>query len=58
MPTKRPPNFTVTQLLCTDLAREGTIRLIKYILAADFDFGIQVLADEQEEEAGGCDDDF
>jgi len=45
-------------LLGGDFAREGTIGLVEDVLAADFDGGVEVFADEAEEEAGWGDDDF
>ena len=50
MSTHRPSNLTISQLLRTDLARKSSIRFIKHILRADFDFGLQVFANEEEEE--------
>lgn len=47
MPTQRPPNLTVFQLLRTDLSGKGSIGFVKYILAADFDFLVEVFADEE-----------
>ena len=55
MPAQRPPNVAVRQLLCADFSCEGTIGLIEHVLAAYFDFRLQVLADEEEEEPGGGD---
>lgn len=53
-----PANLTIAQLLRTDFPREGSIALVKHVLAADFDLTLEVFADEEEEEAGWRNDDF
>lgn len=58
VPAQRPPNFTITQLLRADLARESSIGLVEHVLATDFDFRLEMLANEEEEETGWGDDDF
>lgn len=58
MSAQRPSNLTIAQLLRTDFPREGSVALVKHILAADFDFILEVFADEEEEEARRGDDDF
>ena len=58
MSHQRPPNLAIRQLLRRYLAGERSVRLVEHILAADFDFGFEMFADEKEEEAGRCDDDF
>lgn len=58
MSAQRPPNLTIFQLLRADLACESSIGLVEYVLAADFDFRLEVFAYEEEEETGWGDDDF
>lgn len=58
MPAQSPANLTITQLLCADLARECSVGLVKHVLGANRDFGLEMLADEEKEEARGGDDDF
>lgn len=58
MSAQRPPNLTIAQLLRTDFSREGSIAFVKHVLAADFDFILEVFANEEQEEAGWGDDDF
>ena len=47
MPAQRPPNLTVFQLLCANLSCKRSIGLVKHILAADFDFLLEVFPDEE-----------
>ena len=58
MSAQRPPNLTITQLLHTNLSRKGPIGLVKHILTAHFDFGLEVFANEEQEQTGRGDDDF
>lgn len=58
MACQSPPNLAVSQLLSTDLASKCSIRLVKDVLAADFDLGLQVFAHEEEEEGGWRNDYF
>ena len=58
MSAQRPPNLAVAQLLCADFSGKSSIRLVENVLAADFDFILEVFADEEEEEAGWGDDNF
>lgn len=58
MSGQRPPNLTISQLLRADLARKRSIRLVEHVLAADLNLSFEMLAHEQEEEAGRGDDDF
>lgn len=55
---QRPPNLAVAQLLRADLPRKGPVGLVEDVLAAHFDFVLEVFADEEEEEARRGDDDF
>ena len=47
MPAQRPPNVTIFQLLRANLSGKGSIGLVKNILAANFDFFLEVFADEE-----------
>ena len=47
-----PPNLTITQLLRANLSRKSPVGFVKNVLAADFDFVLEVFADEEQEEAG------
>lgn len=58
MPRQRPSNLAVCELGGGNLAGEGAVRLVEDVLAADFDAGGEMFADEKEVEVGRCDDDF
>lgn len=58
MPTKRPSNLTISQLLRRDLARKGPIGFIKHVLRGDLDLSFEMLAHEEEIEVRGGDDDL
>lgn len=58
MSAQRPPNLAVTQLLRANLSRKSAIGFVKDVLAAHFDFILEVFANEEQEEAGWGDDDF
>jgi hypothetical protein len=54
----RPCDAAVLELVCADLAGEGTAGLVEDVLRGDFETGAQVLAGEEEVEGWGGDDDL
>ena len=58
MADDRPCDVRVFELVDGDLAREGAVGAVEDVLGCDFDFGIEVLAREEEVEGWRGDDDF
>ncbi len=58
MPDQRPRNIAILQLINTNLARKGAVRLIEHVLRRDFDALAEMLACEEEIERGWSDDDL